>query len=97
MSKKPESYPFLRIAKRYGVDYGDVLALADLNTPGFMQSLERIEQHPKSNYIISDIKLCRAYQASIRDGRIDWQTGEEICQDEGCPHYGTPHGHGEAR
>lgn len=65
---KPESYPFLRIAKKYSVDYGDVLMMADKAKTG------RVPSSSFSFY--ADIVNATEIQQAIRDNEIDWQTGE---------------------
>lgn len=80
---KPESYPFLRIAKQYGVDYGHVLAIASRDTIAkvyFDQAWWQLRHVPN---ISNDIGRAMDVQQAIRNGEIDWQTGKDTCDREG--------------
>lgn len=70
---KPQSYPFLAIAKKYNVDYSDVLKHAD-------RILYRRGDYTFSIFseIERDIIICAAEFRQIRNNRIDWMTGEKI-------------------
>lgn len=74
----PSTFPFLAIAKKYAVNYGDVCIYADKegNVVQFRAASARLHQHPNWNLLISEINLARAVQAAIRRGEIDWLTGE---------------------
>jgi len=74
MATKPESYPFLRIAKRYGVDYGHVLEFADyvqydieFVSSGMWKSVK--------GWKLQVLRACVEF-GRIRNGHIDWLTGE---------------------
>ena len=72
---KPESYPFLRIAKEYNLDYGEVLQTADWIKNGGKLSLGiwcRTGEASQALHEASQI------QQAIRDGKIDWMTGEPL-------------------
>ena len=75
---KPEAYPFLRIARQYGADYGDVLTLADsvrrADDAGHAFLATTVAFVPFS--VFADIARATEVQQSIRDGEIDWLTGE---------------------
>lgn len=79
---KPEAYPFLRIAKEFGVDYGDVLIAADY-------SLHSRHHHDTSRAVnalpiaaLHEIGGAAIEQKRIRRGEIDWQTGENVVPPE---------------
>jgi hypothetical protein len=87
---KPEGYPFLRISKQYGVDYGDVLQYADwmgqrrdkslTYTKPAPEAYARVKAQAQDYAALSDAVMAAiAVQQAIRDGKIDWQTGEP-CQ-----------------
>jgi hypothetical protein len=85
---KPQSYPFLAIAKRYGVDYGDVLLVADMwRHPANRSENEREADKrlfvaclklPKQTVakIERDISTANTEFRRIQAGEIDWLTGE---------------------
>lgn len=71
---KPESYPFLRISREYGVDYSVVLSLADQ-----LRLTQRAAWEPAiPPDLLIDIGAATDVQEAIREGEIDWQTGEDI-------------------
>lgn len=71
MTSKPASYPFLAIAKKHNVPYADVLAHAD-----WQRSDNGNPQFPIFSQIDLDICAAGMEQQLIRNGTIDWQTGE---------------------
>ncbi|CDX26730.1 hypothetical protein MPL3356_60520 [Mesorhizobium plurifarium] len=75
---RPTTFPFLAIAKKYNVDYGDVLIYADKEgrPQQFRRASARLHRHPYWNLLISEINRAQAEQAAIRRGEIDWLTGE---------------------
>lgn len=76
---KPESYPFLRIANKYNVDYGAVLIYADRggNLEQFKRASAKLHNSCHEwNFLISEINRARSIQDRIKNGEIDWQTGE---------------------
>lgn len=73
---KPESYPFLRIAKQYGLDYSAVLITADnLKRNGRAEYLHGVQPADALNAMIDIAHAVDTYK-QICDGVIDWQTGE---------------------
>lgn len=75
----PESYPFLRIARQFDLDYGYVLQVADAR---------RHDQPMPVNPVVGDtlpfgelkdfasqVDEANHVQHLIRTGVIDWQTG----------------------
>jgi hypothetical protein len=87
---KPQSYPFLAIAKKYGLDYGDVLLVADMwRHPANRSENER---EADKRLFVACIKLSKQTVAKIeRDistantefrriqaGEIYWLTGEPM-------------------
>lgn len=74
---KPESYPFLRIAKQYGVDYGTVLKVAD-----DLKDAQRADwldfPYGTDPAIMIEMAEATEVQRSIRNGDIDWQTGKPV-------------------
>lgn len=86
---KPVSYPFLAIAKQFGLDYGDVLLVADMwRHPAQRNDVEReadkrlylaIHRHHSPRDIVRIEKLISGSNAqfkAIQAGEIDWLTGE---------------------
>lgn len=80
---KPESYPFLRIAKQFKISYYDLLGmLNDLSDGSGYYVDPRIlaDKYSMPRERVSD--LLREVQAAIhiqhmvRTGKLDWQTGE---------------------
>jgi len=81
---KPQSYPFLAIAKRYRLDYGDVLKVAD----HWRRNLQGIESERTTPSLhnallwpheaLGEITFANADFRAIQAGRIDWQTGNII-------------------
>lgn len=75
---KPESYPFLRIAKKYGVPYEDVLIKAQESRDFFHQP----RSHPMVVFLdwphgcIAEIIKHTEHFGEIQRGEIDWNTGE---------------------
>jgi hypothetical protein len=94
---KPASYPFLAIAKKYGLDYGDVLIYADIHYNGnvpnttewacrAVDNVSAIEpDYAAVQDVLSALEEFRAIQAGLRD----WLTGEPInpwdYEKDGCP------------
>lgn len=76
---KPEGYPFLAIAKRYGYPYAEVLAIADAFKSGRAPNLPDVWRDRA--IAIKAIYDAGLIQQAIRDGKIDWQTGEPIDHD----------------
>lgn len=76
---KPETYPFLRIAKRFDVDYSDVLLAADFAThqarelPGADGAIQNLP-----TAVLHEIGRAVGVQEQIRNGQIDWMTGEPL-------------------
>lgn len=70
---KPESYPFLRIARRHSVDYGDVLNHAQFckGAPAYRRA-----RFPLGSKIDNEVQEATNIQRQIRAGLIDWDTGE---------------------
>lgn len=69
MTQISTSYPYLSIAKKHGVDYGDVLAIAD--------SLNRSRTHDTIVYSEFHADLIEAHNhfIGIREGRIPFPGG----------------------
>lgn len=85
---KPESYPFLKIARNYGYDYGDVLMCAQAIRDG--QPLPTIWD--RRTIAVHRIDEAVGQQKAIRFGYIDWLTGESLHHyDNGAPMF-TPDG-----
>jgi hypothetical protein len=89
LNRKPEGYPFFRIAKQYGVDYSVVLKAADE-----LKNTGRTSAGPFFDLgidprIMLDLAEATDIQQAIRDGRIDWQTGDVIEGDK-APYYPAP-------
>lgn len=74
MVTRPEAYPFLRISRQYGVPYENVLRAAD-DLKNFGRADFSGIQHIE--YVI-DIAHATEIQRMIRDGEIDWNTGEPV-------------------
>ena len=70
---KPEAFPFLRIAKRFNLDYGEVLETADWIKNGGHLALSTWIRTGEAPH---ELHEASAIQQSIRDGEIDWITGE---------------------
>jgi hypothetical protein len=87
---KPQSYPFLAIAKRYNLDYGDVLLVADMwRHPAQRNNNERGADKRLFMALIDapdgviamvevDISQANADFKAIQKGEIDWNTGEPV-------------------
>jgi hypothetical protein len=71
---KPESYPFLRIARDHGINYSDVLAVADQ----LRRTQRAIWREPVNLDAFIEIASATDIQAGIREGVIDWQTGASV-------------------
>lgn len=94
---KPQSYPFMQIAKRYGLDYGDVLTVADMwRHPAERSDRERAAdkrlattlwlRHTSEKVILLIERLITEANhefAAIQSGEIDWNTGEPLRHDNG--------------
>lgn len=105
---KPESYPFLRIAKQYGVDYGDVLTVADMwRHPADRDDRERaadkrlfLAMCAKPPVVIARLERELAFSnmvfADIQSGRIDWQTGAPRAEETFEFGYDPPYSPGPA-
>lgn len=77
---KPEGYPFLRISKQYGVDYSVVLKVADdLKNTGRANFADLVGGSAECAIDIADATNT---QQLIRNGVIDWQTGESVIPDD---------------
>lgn len=85
---KPESYPFLRIAKQYNVDYSAVLLAAQASekedyecNQHELKALEKIDKVDIRN-TMHEFNLWQAIAnakrefKAVQDGKIDWITGE---------------------
>lgn len=71
---KPEAYPFLRIARKHNVPYADVLQVADS-----LNRTRRADFRPNiSAEIFLEIAIATEIQQAIRDGEINWLTGERV-------------------
>lgn len=75
---KPESYPFLRIAKQYSVDYADVLAMADYYTHG--GSYDYRIGFPHRGKIDNAILEAVVTQNQVRSGRFSWPSLEPVAR-----------------
>lgn len=84
---KPASYPFLAIAKKYGVDYGDVLLLADMwrlsnegvhpDNAWWRDAMDRVGKAVKwSDDFRNEVQDANETFRCIQAGGIDWLTGE---------------------
>lgn len=73
---KPEGYPFLRISKQYGLDYGAVLQVAGSLKDTGQADFRLIPGAPVAALI--DLAQATETQRLIREGKIDWQTGEPV-------------------
>lgn len=70
---KPESYPFLRIARQYGYDYGDVLNMVEtVRRTGSMP----IHWLPRA-VACKEIYVAMDQFEDIQLGDIDWMTGDK--------------------
>lgn len=81
----PQGYPFLAIAKKFNVDYSDVLKHADYLTfsrPGSKQGYPYFPYGSPVDFAIAD---AIHEQTMVRDGYIDWQTGEPKNPDPRTP------------
>ena len=108
---KPASFPFLAIARRYGLEYTDALKCAQqLRTWGRFEYPRWLSMADRDDFA-RDLWDAHCEFGAIQRGEIDWMTGEprrraelecdgrhpddpakaEYCEDEGCPHHGTPH------
>jgi hypothetical protein len=77
---KPASYPFLAIARKYGLEYAEVLTLADhwRKHPHLRPIYAAISWNNEAiNETLNAIDEFRAIQA----GLIDWNTGERRSKD----------------
>ncbi len=72
--KAPESYPFLRIARDYGYDYGEVLACAQAIRDG--RPLDDIWD--RRTIAVDHIHAASKVQRAVQYGYIDWNTGESL-------------------
>lgn len=69
---KPESYPFLRIAKQYGVPYSEVLIWAD-----YIRSVGYTTRNMHENFAYTaEVNAAILEFQAIQRGEIDWLTGE---------------------
>jgi hypothetical protein len=82
---KPQSYPFLAIAKRYGLDYGDVLLYADIARKPYIDltywhcaAIDTISAIEPDYATCNDILSAGDEFLRIQTGEIDWQTGEPV-------------------
>jgi len=94
---KPQSYPFLAIAKMFNAPYGDVLLVADMWRHPERRSVNECEADKRMakllcgpSYDKDDVTLCSIAIAAanrefrnIQAGKIDWQTGEPVRADRG--------------
>lgn len=75
---KPESYPYLRIAREFGVDYDTVLEHAANTMKGGINYIPReVSLADQANYV-HDMREAHQTFLRIRAGLIDWNTGEPI-------------------
>lgn len=72
---KPESYPFLRIARQYDVDYGDVLMLAQSYTTG---SFAVRSCFPFASKVDNAVAEAVNIQEQVRAGRFQWPSLEPV-------------------
>lgn len=87
---KPEGYPFMRIARQFGVDYGVVLKVAgDLKDTGRADWLDF--PYGTDPAIMIEMAEATEVQRAIRDGEIDWQTGELVDRNLGLYGEAGPH------
>lgn len=63
-------YPFLRIAQKYGVDYSDVLAVADSIQHGRENKGRPIQDHLFPAAMFDDIFEACSHFLGIQKGRI---------------------------
>lgn len=83
---KPESYPFLRIARQCAVEYGDVLAYAQTFKSSasveFIETtrarLSKVWGLGQYRYIVDEIAAITRQFEAIQAGEIDWLTGEPV-------------------
>ena len=86
---KPESYPNLRIANKYGVPYDIVLAIADYNKPGSGHYMingglrRRLEASLKGDVSIAErcfVEIIRAMDVykDVRAGKYTWPDLEPV-------------------
>lgn len=80
---KPASYPFLAIARKYGLDYGDVLIYADIHkrpnlvsTYWVFQAIDNVSAVEPDYAAAQAIVDANAEFAAIQAGKIDYETGE---------------------
>lgn len=79
---KPQSYPFLAIANRYRIPYGEVLMVADhwrKRIKGLESDRTTFALHNAllwPHEALEDITNANAEFAAIQAGKTDWQTGE---------------------
>lgn len=76
---KPEGYPFLRIAKQFGLPYAGVLAAADeCKRTGSITSFPGVRSWQHLTDACVEVAAATRVQEDVRSGRIDWQTGERV-------------------
>jgi hypothetical protein len=76
-SNKPASYPFLAISKDYNLPYAVVLKAADDLRRGRMADARPILECAGMSFeVLMEIAGATEEQRMVRDGEIDWQTGE---------------------
>lgn len=73
---KPDSYPFLKIAKKYNVDYTEVLQYADWLQYGTRPADVGFSNLPDD--VIIEVRKAFLIQDAIRNGEIDWITGRKL-------------------
>lgn len=77
---KPESYPFLKIARKHGVDYGKVLNLASQYHKLYREEIPYFPVECEPWFFGADDEM-RSHTATflaIQRGEIDWNTGQPI-------------------
>lgn len=77
MMSKPESYPFLRIARQFNVDYSDVLNMAHfIRHGGNCQAIPYHWREETHTDVLNAISAATGEQRAVSTGVIDWQTGD---------------------
>lgn len=87
---KPASYPFMNIAKKYGLDYGDVLLYTEIHRHQLEtlseRQIEAIDNvsaiEPEYAACIDIAEACDNFRA-IQTGVIHWETGDPSRHENG--------------
>jgi hypothetical protein len=78
MTRIPEGYPYLRIAKQYNQNYSHVLEYADWITRARATPRTDMLRNTLPYMVRRGVMDAAATFMRIRKGQIDWQTGETL-------------------